>query len=110
MYIYTILIIYISGTKAFSCDICKRKFSLKDALVSHRKTHTCSTQFACYLCSQRFREKRYLQRHLGTHTSNKYIILIIHTSMRTSITHNIIFYRKKYFELPNMYEGVHTQR
>ncbi|XP_050419627.1 oocyte zinc finger protein XlCOF26-like [Adelges cooleyi] len=59
-----------SGTKAYSCDVCNRKFSLKDALVSHEKTHTCSTQFACYLCNQRFREKRYLQRHLSTHNKN----------------------------------------
>jgi len=60
----------VSGTKAFSCDICKRKFSLKDALVSHKKTHTGSTQFSCYLCNQKFKEKRYLLRHLRTHNSN----------------------------------------
>lgn len=68
-----LVMLYIAGTKAFSCDICKRKFSLKDALVSHQKTHIFSTQFACYLCNQRFREKRYLQRHLGTHSSNNKI-------------------------------------
>lgn len=69
-YVSQLVIIYVAGTKAFTCDICKRKFSLKDALVSHQKTHLFSTQFACYLCNQRFREKRYLQRHLGTHSSN----------------------------------------
>lgn len=68
---------YVSGTKAFACDICKRKFSLKDALVSHKKTHTCSIQFSCHLCKQQFREKRYLQRHLGTHSSNEYIYIIL---------------------------------
>ncbi|XP_050540127.1 gastrula zinc finger protein XlCGF42.1-like [Daktulosphaira vitifoliae] len=99
-----------SDIKAYSCDICKRKFSLKDSLVSHKKIHVGSTQFACYLCNQRFKEKRYLQRHLGTH--NKKNVLNCPMCMKEFTRKDNLdrHMRNTHLELENISNQEHTIR
>lgn len=52
-----------SGKRPFSCDICHRKFSIKQYLVQHELTHRAEKPFACDCCERTFVQRRFLRRH-----------------------------------------------
>ena len=67
---------YIMGTRMppsnhLQCGLCDKKYSRKDTLVKHIRTHTQEKPFQCAECDARFREKSNLVRHMRTHTNEK---------------------------------------
>ncbi|XP_077286902.1 uncharacterized protein LOC143911753 isoform X2 [Arctopsyche grandis] len=80
-----------SGDKPFSCSICDQKFTLRNSLAKHQKTHTSITDtftarlhikfhlslhsgvkgFKCSLCDKSFHRKNQLNNHLSVHTGER---------------------------------------
>ena len=53
-----------SQKKRYSCKVCAKIILSKDGLVSHMKTHTCSSHHQCPDCKKVFNHKSNLSRHL----------------------------------------------
>lgn len=60
-----------TGDNALQCDICKRQFVVKQSLEIHMRTHTVERPFMCHLCSKTFKQSSPFRRHLRTHTDYK---------------------------------------
>ncbi|KAG8173147.1 hypothetical protein JTE90_009840 [Oedothorax gibbosus] len=56
-----------SGEKPYTCDICGRKFSLKEHLKTHSLVHTGERPFACGICNKAFGLKATRDKHQLTH-------------------------------------------
>lgn len=54
--------------KPFQCSICKKEFSLQEALSNHMKTHVKKVELKCELCSKIFSQSNKLKSHMITHT------------------------------------------
>nr|XP_061796561.1 zinc finger and SCAN domain-containing protein 2-like [Nerophis lumbriciformis] len=59
------------GEKPFGCTLCDKRFSRKNTLVVHKRTHTGEKPFACTLCDKSFSRKSDLKMHKRTHTGEK---------------------------------------
>lgn len=55
----------------FKCDICHKKFTLKQSLDSHKKIHTAVKPYGCSMCDKSFYRRRELTRHEAVHTGYK---------------------------------------
>ncbi|XP_037548941.1 zinc finger protein 480 [Nematolebias whitei] len=60
-----------TGQKPFSCDLCERKFFVKGNLKNHMRIHTGQKPFSCDLCERRFSVKSSLKNHMKIHTGQK---------------------------------------
>lgn len=52
-----------SGEKAYSCDLCGRRFAQKGALGVHMRTHSKEKPYMCDECGARFSMSGNLTRH-----------------------------------------------
>jgi len=64
-------VFFVSGSKPYVCDVCKRKFSRKDHLLTHERTHTGERRYQCSICSKRFTRGDELKRHGKVHSKEK---------------------------------------
>ena len=78
--LYMIILIYVfllsasdsalkRNKKQYSCSVCKRKFSNRTSLCSHKNIHKKSHQ--CKVCLKCFGTKYHLSNHMKTHTGEK---------------------------------------
>ena len=49
-----------TGEKPFECEICQRRFRLKDTLADHMKVHTLEKKYECDVCKRLFSHKNAL--------------------------------------------------
>ncbi|XP_076055857.1 uncharacterized protein LOC143033979 [Oratosquilla oratoria] len=57
--------------RPWACNYCKGRFTTKNCLKQHLKTHTGQKPYECDVCLARFREQAGLKRHKMTHTGEK---------------------------------------
>lgn len=63
--------------RPFACDLCDRRFEVKQELKRHMFVHTSINRFECDYCGRKFKQKRYLLNHLKSHTD---LLLILDQS------------------------------
>ncbi|CAI9744327.1 zinc finger 239-like [Octopus vulgaris] len=56
---------------SYQCDICKKSFSQKDILASHRCIHTGEKPYHCDICGKSFSQKINLTTHKRIHSGEK---------------------------------------
>lgn len=57
------------GERIHKCDHlgCPKRFSRKEELTRHRKTHSNDRSFECKVCKRRFNRKDHMTKHQATH-------------------------------------------
>lgn len=56
--------------KTHFCTFCPYQTYLKHDMVKHVRTHTGERPFACEMCGKRFSRKDRLQSHIKTHNAD----------------------------------------
>ncbi|KAG4072856.1 hypothetical protein HA402_002599 [Bradysia odoriphaga] len=56
--------------RRFVCETCGSKFSRKDTLEHHKRTHTEDRNFECDVCGNRFKSERSMKRHKWSHSTD----------------------------------------
>ncbi|XP_057321051.1 zinc finger protein 567-like [Microplitis mediator] len=56
------------------CPICKKKFSSKQYLAKHKKTHKEDNYYYCNICFYKTKDIRYFKSHSNKHSNNEFYI------------------------------------
>ncbi|XP_049273366.1 zinc finger protein 79-like [Rhipicephalus sanguineus] len=59
------------GKKQYTCDVCGRKYTQKNNLVIHSRTHTGERPFECSSCPATFSRSDILKKQTLTHTGER---------------------------------------
>lgn len=60
-----------TGENTYLCDVCGKKLSSTDKLQLHRRIHTGFKPYKCTVCEKRFTKKDILTDHLRVHSGEK---------------------------------------
>ena len=56
-------------TLRHECDVCRRRFRYRSAMMTHARIHTDEKPFACGECDMKFGNRTVLKNHMLTHTT-----------------------------------------
>ncbi|XP_072930944.1 uncharacterized protein [Epargyreus clarus] len=59
------------ATRAYECEICRRRFARSDMLTRHARLHSGLKPYSCSVCGQVFSRSDHLATHQRTHTGEK---------------------------------------
>ncbi|RVE49603.1 hypothetical protein evm_005735 [Chilo suppressalis] len=59
------------ATRAYECEICRRRFARSDMLTRHARLHSGVKPYSCSACGQVFSRSDHLATHQRTHTGEK---------------------------------------
>ena len=62
---------HIHGEKPFSCNICSRKFALKQHIILHVRIHTGENPYLCSECGRAFSRRARMNLHMKIHIQDK---------------------------------------
>ncbi len=56
-----------TGFRPFECDVCKRRFTRRETLLSHTKSHLDIRPYSCCICNKTFKRRAHVTCHIETH-------------------------------------------
>lgn len=59
-----------TGEKPFECEICKKRFTQKSSLNTHKRSHSGLRPYECDICFKKFSVKSYLAAHQWSHVAS----------------------------------------
>lgn len=60
-----------AGETPHHCEICGKKYTRKEHLANHMRSHTNDTPFRCEICTKSFTRKEHFTNHIMWHTGKK---------------------------------------
>lgn len=66
-------VIYFVGETPHQCTVCGKKYTRKEHLANHMRSHTNDTPFRCEICGKSFTRKEHFTNHILWHTGNTYM-------------------------------------
>lgn len=58
----------ILGQTPHQCEVCGKKYTRKEHLANHMRSHTNDTPFRCEICGKSFSRKEHFTNHILWHT------------------------------------------
>jgi len=59
------------GQTPHQCDVCGKKYTRKEHLANHMRSHTNETPFRCEICGKSFSRKEHFTNHILWHTGKE---------------------------------------
>ncbi|XP_066936197.1 zinc finger and BTB domain-containing protein 49-like [Clytia hemisphaerica] len=59
------------GVKAFSCDVCQKRFDRKENLMRHIRIHTGDRRYICNFCGKGYTDPSGLKKHVNAKHANE---------------------------------------
>lgn len=59
-----------TGEKPFECEVCKKHFTQKSSLNTHKRSHSGLRPYTCKICNKSFSVKSYLAAHQWSHAAS----------------------------------------
>lgn len=56
------------GQTPHQCEVCGKKYTRKEHLANHMRSHTNDTPFRCEICGKSFSRKEHFTNHILWHT------------------------------------------
>lgn len=56
------------GETPHQCTVCGKKYTRKEHLANHMRSHTNDTPFRCEICGKSFTRKEHFTNHILWHT------------------------------------------
>lgn len=77
-----------TGQTPHQCDVCGKKYTRKEHLANHMRSHTNETPFRCEICGKSFSRKEHFTNHILWHTGKetKQNPIVDEPNSRTEIT------------------------
>ena len=59
---------HLDTTRSYLCTVCHKRYTTRQNLNMHSKTHTGENVFSCTQCEKRFSSESGLRHHMNIHT------------------------------------------
>lgn len=62
------ILLCVTGQTPHQCEYCGKKYTRKEHLANHMRSHTNDTPFRCEICGKSFGRKEHFTNHILWHT------------------------------------------